>query len=253
MMGCIIGSAVLPATLCLMWKDQNWIAAAFSPVLGLICALIAWLVTAKKQCGGLTVDCTGSNNPMLAGNVVALLSPLIFVPVLTYSFGRQNYDWESMKQIRRGDDSDIVKGVNIDPELVPSMTTQSQDQEAAEQHKLNKAAIIARSITVFMTLALLVLWPMPMYGSGYIFSKRFFTGWVVVGILWLFGSAACVGIFPLWQGRKTMVHTVKSMYLDISGKQKPPKHGRVNQVMEGESGQTESPQGEKVNAKEEEH
>lgn len=28
---------------------------------------------------------------MLAGNVVALLSPLIFVPVLTYALGPQNY------------------------------------------------------------------------------------------------------------------------------------------------------------------
>lgn len=60
MMGCIIGSAVLPATLALMWKDQNWIAAAATPVLGLLCALIAWLVTAKKECGSISVDCTGS-------------------------------------------------------------------------------------------------------------------------------------------------------------------------------------------------
>jgi urea-proton symporter len=60
MMGVIIGSAVLPATLTLMWKDQNWIAAAATPVLGLICALIAWLVTAKKECGSVNVDCTGS-------------------------------------------------------------------------------------------------------------------------------------------------------------------------------------------------
>jgi hypothetical protein len=60
MMGCIIGSAVLPATLALMWKDQNWVAAAATPVLGLICALIAWLVTAKKECGSVNVDCTGA-------------------------------------------------------------------------------------------------------------------------------------------------------------------------------------------------
>ena len=32
-----------------------------------------------------------TSNPMLAGNVVALLSPLVFVPVLTYTFGPQNY------------------------------------------------------------------------------------------------------------------------------------------------------------------
>jgi urea-proton symporter len=83
MMGVIISSAVLPATLTLVWSRQNKWAASLSPILGLICALIAWLVTAQKQCGSLSVDCTGSNNPMLAGNVVALLSPLVFIPILT--------------------------------------------------------------------------------------------------------------------------------------------------------------------------
>ncbi|KAK5022293.1 urea active transporter [Exophiala sideris] len=230
MMGCIISSAVIPATLTLMWKDQNWQAAAFSPVLGLACALIAWLVTAKKQCGALTVDCTGSNNPMLAGNVTALLSPLVFVPALTFAFGRQNYDWVSMKMIRKGDDSDIIRraSVSAESDVVPVATTMSADQDAAEQAKLKKAAIISRSLTAFMTIAMLVLWPMPMYGSGYIFSKKFFTGWVVVGIMWLFFSSFCVGLFPLWQGRKTMVHTVKSIVLDLSGKKHPVTHGRVS-------------------------
>lgn len=113
---------------------------------------------------------------MLAGNVVALLSPLIFIPVLTFAFGKQNYDWESMKQIRRGDDSDLAAAAHIDLELTPGATIRSEEAEAAEQAKLKKAALIARSLTVFMTLALLVVWPMPMYGSGYIFSKKFFTG-----------------------------------------------------------------------------
>lgn len=184
MMGCIISSAVIPATLALMWKDQNWQAAAGAPVLGLACALIAWLVTAKKECGALTVDCTGSNNPMLAGNVTALLSPLLFVPVLTYGFGRQNYDWESMKAIRRGDDSDIIRraSVSVESDIVPTATTLSADRDAAEQAKLKKAAIISRSLTALMTIALLVLWPMPMYGSGYVFSKKFFTGKVFLSL-----------------------------------------------------------------------
>ena len=59
MMGCIISSAVLPASLTLLWGGQNWIAAAVSPPLGLACALIAWLVTAKKECNSLDVACTG--------------------------------------------------------------------------------------------------------------------------------------------------------------------------------------------------
>ena len=87
MMGVIISSAVIPATLTLMWDGFNWHAATFSPPLGLACSLIAWLVTAKKQGGTLSVASTGANDPMLAGNVVALLSPLIFVPIFTLAFG----------------------------------------------------------------------------------------------------------------------------------------------------------------------
>jgi Na+/proline symporter len=60
MMGVIISSAVLPAALTLFWKRQNRIAATLSPILGLITALIAWLVTAKKQYGDLSVASTGA-------------------------------------------------------------------------------------------------------------------------------------------------------------------------------------------------
>ncbi|KAL5371344.1 hypothetical protein DPSP01_014327 [Paraphaeosphaeria sporulosa] len=221
LMGVIISSAVLPATLTLMWSKQNWYAATFSPPLGFACSLIAWLVTAKKEGGELTVATTGANNPMLAGNVVALLSPLIFVPILTYAFGPQNYDWVSMKAIRKGDDHDLATAAHVDIELIPGERRHSITEEEAEQAKLLKASKIARWMTVFMTLAFLVLWPMPMYGSGYIFSKKFFTGWVVVGILWMFCSVFCVGLYPLWEGRKTSVHTVKAIFMDVTGKGRP--------------------------------
>lgn len=223
LMGVIISAAVLPATLTLMWAGQNKWAATFTPPLGLACSLIAWLVTAKKLCGTLDVVCTGSNNPMLAGNVVALLSPLAFIPIFTLVFGLDRYDWASMAAIRKGDDHELAEAAHIDIELVPGESTVSADQEAIEQEKLVRASKIAKSTTVILTLALLVLWPMPLYGSGYIFSRKFFTGWVVVGIIWLVGSLCCVGIFPVWEGRETLSHTLKSIYLDITGKQHPSR------------------------------
>lgn len=87
MMGVIISSSVIPSTLTLMWSGQNKWAAALSPPIGLVCSLTAWLVTAKKQGGDLSVASTGANNPMLAGNVVALLSPLVIIPIMTLIFG----------------------------------------------------------------------------------------------------------------------------------------------------------------------
>ncbi|KAF2435442.1 urea active transporter [Tothia fuscella] len=230
LMGVIISSAVLPACLTLMWSKQNWWAATLSPILGFICSLIAWLVTAKKQGGSLSVASTGANNPMLAGNVVALLSPLIFIPVLTYTFKPQNYDWQSMLAIKRADDKDMAALAHMDPEMVYGGHVENAEELAEEQRLLSRAAKIARSLTAFLTIALLVLWPMPMYGSKYVFSKKFFTGWVVVGILWMFCSVFCVGVYPLWEGRKTMAHTFKSIFLDITGKK---KFGKAAQIQHG--------------------
>lgn len=224
MMGVIISSAVLPVTLTLLWSKQNKWAAMLSPPLGLVCALIAWLVTTKKQFGELTVDSLGSNYPMLAGNVVALLSPVIFVPVLTFGLGADNYDWVTMGEIRRTDDHEIADAEGIDLELVPGETIVTAEQLVEEKRMLLRASKISKIATVVMTLGFLVLFPFPMYGSSYVFSKKFFTGWVVVGILWIFCSLFCVGLYPLWEGRHSMAHTIKSIYRDATGKEHPSKH-----------------------------
>ncbi|KAI5309795.1 hypothetical protein KEM55_002397 [Ascosphaera atra] len=218
MMGVIISSAVVPICFSLLWKDQNAVAAAASPVLGLICALTAWLVTAKKEYGELTVDSTNANNPMLAGNVTALLSPLVFSPVLTLVFGRQKYDWKSMMDVRRVDDSDVVAEADVDVEQVPGQNEAKADDWEEEQRMLKKTSRIARILTVAVALCFIILWPMPMYGSSYVFSKPFFRGWIIVGIIWLFGTAFGVVIFPLWEGRHTIALTFRSMWMDVTGR-----------------------------------
>ena len=160
---------------------------------------------------------------MLAGNVVALLSPLVFVPVLTYAFGPQNYDYKSMAAIRLGDDTEIALDAHTDLESIPGTQTIIDTQQTEkEQAKLRRASRIAKSLTVFLTVALLVLWPMPMYGSSYVFSKKFFTGWVVVGILWIFCSLFCVGLYPLFEGRHSLLRVSRGITADLKG-----RRGRV--------------------------
>jgi hypothetical protein len=96
-----------------VFQGQNKWTATLTPPLGLARAAITWLVTAKKESGPLDVDCTGSNNPMLAGNVMALLSPLIFTLIFTLIFGLDHYDWASMAAIRRGDDHHLAAEAHV--------------------------------------------------------------------------------------------------------------------------------------------
>ncbi|KAF2795056.1 urea active transporter-like protein [Melanomma pulvis-pyrius CBS 109.77] len=228
LMGVIISSAVLPATFTLMWKGQNRWAATLSPILGLCCGLTAWLVTTSKLYDGvISIETSGANNPMLAGNVVALLSPAIFIPLLTYGLGADDYDWVSMKQIRLGNDSDVGAPTNMDPEAAASRPqTLSAEDEAAEQAKLLRASKIAKSTTAALTVILLVLWPMPLYGTGYVFSLKFFSGWVVVGIIWLMFSTLAVGVYPLWEGRHSLKHTFTSIWKDLSGRRSEALAGK---------------------------
>ncbi|KAJ5746637.1 hypothetical protein N7520_011819 [Penicillium odoratum] len=232
LMGVIISSAVFPGAMTLLWKGQNWIAAAVSPPLGLAVSLIAWLVTTQTQYGILTVTTTGENYPMLAGNVAALLSPVVISPVLTLIFGSQNYDYVSMREIRKVDDTEVAADAHIDIELVPGEIGPSQDDNEEETRKLNKAAFYSRTLTVFMAFAMLILWPIPMYGTSYVFSKKFFTGWVVVGILWLFCTLFGVVIFPLYEGRESIVRVVKMMAFDAVGTRPAVYRGRKADEMQ---------------------
>ena len=229
-------------------------AATLSPVLGICCSITTWLVTTSKLNNGvISVATSGANNPMLAGNVVALLSPVIFIPVFTLIFGVgksashtttppvinhranlteiDNYDWQSMKLIRLVDDSDVTAAAHMDIEAVHGRHAPlTAEQEAAEQVKLLRASAIAKYTTAAMTLILLILWPMPLYGTGYIFSQSFFSGWVVVGIIWLLCSTMAVGVYPLWEGRESLKRNFGGMWRDVTGKGR--RVGRV-QVVEG--------------------
>jgi hypothetical protein len=188
LMGVIISSAVLPITLTLMWKRMNWYAAVFSPILGFAVSVGSWLGTAKADFGELTVASTGSNNPMLVGNVVALLSPIVFVGVLTL-IKPDHYDFLSMKEIQLDDDDDQLPPTDSEMQGPrPVAVRMTREELIAESAQLERASLIAKSLAALLTICLLVLWPMPMYGTGYIFSLRFFTGWVVVGIMWIFFS-----------------------------------------------------------------
>jgi SSS family transporter len=224
MMGTIIGGGVIPASLTLLWSKQSWAAATFTPIIALIAGVVGWLVQAKSQYGSLSVEATGQNYPMLVGNVVALLTPLITIPLLSLVFKTETYNWQSMKNIRKAEE----------PDTIDRDTPEALAAEQQEQKHLLRAAKIARTLTLVLVLCLLILWPMPMYGSGYIFSKKFFTGWVVVGIMWLMITFCCVGIYPVVEGWGTLTRTARAIWADVFGGRNATVHGRAASVVEQE-------------------
>lgn len=59
-------------------------------------------------------------------------------------------------------------------------------------------------------LVTIVLWPLPLY-RDWIFMKSFFSGWVVMAIIWHFFALGVVVVYPVWDGRREIGRMVKGM------------------------------------------
>ncbi|CAO3607472.1 unnamed protein product [Cunninghamella blakesleeana] len=242
LMGVLISSAVVPLTLTLLWSKQNKLAAIVSPIFGFVAAVITWLTTTYGLYGEITVATTSQNLPMMAGNLVALFSPIPCTLILSF-LNPDNYDFETTKNIQLVDDKDIAKNDSVvapseildhdiihtsdpsstnDTSSSPSLSEPKKNEpyvpSAEETELMNKSARFAKITSVILAICLFLAWPLPMFFSRYVFSKEFFTGWVIVGIIWVFFSTFAVVIYPIYEAKDSLKLISKAIWADITGK-----------------------------------
>ena len=52
-----------------------------------------------------------------------------------------------------------------------------------------------------MTLVLIILWPMPLIASGYVFELGSYMVWVAISIIWVSVASAFIIFLPLIEAR----------------------------------------------------
>lgn len=61
--------------------------------------------------------------------------------------------------------------------------------------------------------------PLPIYASGYIFSKEFFSAWIVISIIWVWGTMLVAGFFPIIDGREQIMQVWRGLRGGLKGEQ----------------------------------
>ena len=56
-----------------------------------------------------------------------------------------------------------------------------------------------------------------MYASHYIFGKSFFEAWVIVSIIWVWGTMLIAGFYPIIDGWRA----IRNVFIGL----RDPKHG----------------------------
>ena len=194
-MGVIIGSAVIPIALTLLWKKTTKAAATGGAVAGLVAGLAAWFMTAQMMFGEVSLASTGANIPLLAGNVAAIImgGAIEFLGSLVKP---ANFDFKAMRD-------------NIT--LVDEGGVHYEDSREKDEIALKKAFKFSVSSGLIMTLVLVVAWPIPLHAAGYVFDAGFYTLWVVIAMVWASGAAAVIIGLPVVEARGGIARVLKGM------------------------------------------
>ncbi|KAG8626573.1 hypothetical protein KVT40_005518 [Elsinoe batatas] len=199
-LGVLTCPGIFPTTFTILWKKQSKAAAIISPLLGLITGLATWLGTAHAFYGEITVKSTGGTLPCMYGTVASAFSPALYSVVISLA-KPANFDWRDYRKEKLAFDSD-------EDIQQPHSNILEEDANSYEANKKNfrRWGKIAAAWSLATFLGHWVLWPLPMYAAKYVFSKSFFTAWLVIAIIWLWGTLFVAGFYPIIDGREQLLH-----------------------------------------------
>lgn len=194
LMGVLIGSAVAPIAMSLLWSRTGPYTAISGAIVGLAAGITVWLVSAYTIHGTITVLTTGDTIPMLAGNISSISTSLI-ICVAGSMLTRGRFDFQILRQ----------KIVVMDDRM------RSIINQDADENILRRASAISKRIGLAVTITVVVVWPTPLFLSGYVFTLSSFTAWVWLAALWAVVSAIAVVVLPLFEARQSLWQVISHM------------------------------------------
>ncbi|CAN0886207.1 Urea-proton symporter DUR3 [Linum grandiflorum] len=191
-MGVLIGSAVIPTAFMLLWRKANAIGAILGTVVGCVLGITTWIsVTSIKYDGRIDLDTTGRNAPVLAGNLVSILTGGA-IHVLCSLVWPQNYEWDTTRKIT-------------------TVEKDNSEELPAEEEKLKRAKAWIVKWGIAFTLVIVVLWPIFSLPARE-FNLGYFTFWVTIAIAWgTIGSAVVIAL-PLIESGDTIRNVFVGMF-----------------------------------------
>lgn len=203
MLGVLTCPGIFPTVFAILWRRQTTAAAIISPLLRMVTGIAVWLGSAAAIYGTVSIASSGETAPCVYGTVASAFSPVIYSIIISL-YKPQNYDWNDFRKERLAFEvTDGEGAVQTVEELSTSVESSQQD--------LKRWGRIAAFWSLATFLGHWVLWPLPMYASKYIFSKAFYSAWLIIAIIWLWGTLFVARLYPLIDGRDQILAVFKGI------------------------------------------
>jgi Na+/proline symporter len=266
-LGIIVGGGGIPLGLILLWPSRMSTAAAtVAPLMAFPIGLTAWFVTTHTRSGAITVATTGDLTNALAGSACSCGSGVILAVILSYVFPKK-YESNNPAHIARVNKisgvSSRIEGQEVqqpsitlkEPQTdtepksaIPDTHSRSAESDTTAPEitgndvvdflvsnhieplnmvEYKKAERLAVWFCVVFFVVAIIAFPLAFIGSGYIFSKAAFQGWVVVSLIWVFISAGLCILWPLWESRVELTEIALMVVRDVLHQKEVPVHAAV--------------------------
>ncbi|CAK0737642.1 hypothetical protein CVIRNUC_000946 [Coccomyxa viridis] len=186
--GLLVASVFPPISFLLIWNAVPKGAAITAALGGQACAIITWLVATQQIYGKLSIITTAASGPSLAGNLAAIVVSATICIVWTLIAPDRNASWEMLRQDLRTNIEVLDDAQVIDDE-------KEDLGQMAHAYKLTWIWAITLSIVIF------VLWPLLALPAG-IFSRGYFTFWVILSMIWGLVAGAIAIFLPLYEAKE---------------------------------------------------
>ncbi|KAF8221796.1 Na+/solute symporter [Tricholoma matsutake] len=229
-MGLLIGGAVFPAALTVTWKGQTKYGAVAGAIGGSLAGLTAWLVEAKVYYGSINIITTAGSYPTLSGNLASVLTGLILT-VTVSCIKPDDFNWDITRAINAPELISATDPISEENQYVSDKEKdivrekerdiiRDEEKEMLEDtalmddpQKLQRTFMMAVIVSAVLSFIMDFLIPIPMFLSHYVFSRQFFTGWVVISFVWVFAAFFLCGLLPIIETRRFF----KMLFMEWTG------------------------------------
>jgi putative flippase GtrA len=184
------------------WDKASGKGAVIAAWSGLVLALSGWLIAAQVQSGSISVATLGSNEVMLSGNLIAILSSGIIHYIYSKFIDPQNFDFATLDA-----------NIHLVEQDLSGLGAEQQDKDELRRAK--------RWITrrgYLLTFILIIVWPLLSIPAK-VFTKDYFAFWVLVSIAWGFGAAIVISFLPLIESQTEIGRVFSGMFNYVTGRQ----------------------------------
>ena len=197
----VIGSAVAPLWNMMTWTKASGTGAVIAAWSGLVLAVTGWLIGAHVQSGTISVATLGTNEVMLSGNLIAILSSAFIHYVWSVFVDPQDYDFK-----------ELDTHITLVEEDMRGLTDDEKDPV-----QLRRAERWIKHRGYGLTVVLIIIWPLTSIPAG-VFSKGYFAFWILIAIAWGFGGAIIITVLPLTESAEDINTVLSGIYNKITGR-----------------------------------